>query len=143
MAQVQDSGTSLGLLVYPMVAHVALVTLLYFALTVVRAPAVWGVGANSDGSNPWAEFEPRISANLSNQFEWPLFFYAVCVLASLQGTSESPILLWLSWVFIAGRLIHSAVQIFTANIRLRGIVFTLNFLAVLGMWFYTVFQHNA
>lgn len=29
---------------------------------------------------------------------------------------------------------HSIVQIFTANVRLRGLVFTINFVAVLDLW---------
>jgi len=117
-----------------MAAHVALATVLYAALTIVRAPSAWGVGARPDGSNPWAEIEPRISANLKNQFEWPVLFYVACLLAiySNRGGGQSEI--WLAWLFVAGRLIHSGVQIFTSNIRLRGVVFTINFLAVLGLW---------
>ena len=56
-----------------MAAHVAITALLYLLLTVARAPKIWGIGQRSDGSNRWASIEPRISANLSNQFEWPLF----------------------------------------------------------------------
>jgi hypothetical protein len=40
----------------------------------------------------------------------------------------------LAWVFVIGRVLHSLVQIFTDNIRLRGLVFTINFVAVLAMW---------
>jgi hypothetical protein len=40
----------------------------------------------------------------------------------------------LAWVFVGGRLLHSYVQITTTNIRLRGLVFTVNFVAVLGLW---------
>lgn len=58
-----------NLLIYPMAAHVGLTALLYVALTVARAPSVWGLGRRPDGSNPWAAVEPRVSANLSNQFE--------------------------------------------------------------------------
>ncbi|WP_068830828.1 MAPEG family protein [Pseudomonas sp. BMS12] len=120
-------------LLLPMAAHVALATLLYALLTVARAPKIWGIGQRADGSNPWAAIEPRISANLSNQFEWPLFFYAACLLL-IQGQVQNPAALVLAWVFIGGRLIHSGVQIFTHNIRLRGLVFTINFLATLGLW---------
>ena len=35
---------------------------------------------------------------------------------------------------MAGRVMHSGVQVLTANVRLRGVVFTINFLAVLAMW---------
>ena len=60
-------------LILPMAAHVALAAFLYVLLTVARAPKIWGIGQRPDGSNPWAAVEARISANLSNQFEWPLF----------------------------------------------------------------------
>jgi hypothetical protein len=119
-------------LIPPMAAHVALAAFLYVLLTVARAPAVWGVGRRPDGSNPWAGAESRISANLSNQFEWPLFFHVAClILLQFQIGSAAPTL---AWIFVAGRVLHSAVQILTRDIRLRGIVFTMNFLAVLGLW---------
>ena len=120
------------LLLYPMFAHVLWVAFLYVLLTLVRAPAVWGFIQSKKES--WAEVEPRISANLSNQFEWPLLFYVVCVLLVSQGSVVEPAQVWLAWVFVAGRLFHSFVQILTNNIRLRGLVFTINFLAVLTMW---------
>ena len=119
-------------LIFPMAAHVALAAFLYVLLTLARAPAVWGVGRRADGGNPWADVEPRISANLSNQFEWPLFFHAACLI--LMQMPASRVAVALAWIFIAGRVLHSAVQILTTNIRFRGLVFTINFLAVLGLW---------
>lgn len=123
-------------LILPMAAHVALTALLYVLLTVARAPAVWGVGLRADGTNPWAAIEPRIGANLSNQFEWPLFFHAACLI--LQLTHVSSLAIALAWVFVGGRVLHSGVQILTRNVRLRGIVFTLNFLAALALWLLVV-----
>src|SRR5688500_15132152 len=119
-------------LIIPMVCHVGLAAFLYVILTLARAPAIWGIGRRSDGSNPWAQVEPRISANLSNQFEWPLLFYVACLLHIQFGTGDAPLVL--AWIFVAGRVVHSLVQILTRNVRLRGAVFTINFLAVLGLW---------
>lgn len=116
-----------------MAAHVALAAFLYALLTLARAPAVWSVGRRPDGSNPWARFEPRISANLSNQFEWPVVFHAGCVVLLIQHETGR-LAITLAWVFVAGRLLHSYVQITTTDIRLRGVVFTVNFVAVLGIW---------
>ena len=121
-------------LIYPMFFHVGWAALLYALLTVVRAPAVWGVGVRPDGSNPWASVEPRVSANLTNQFEWPLFFYIVCVLQIIAGGAIDTAQIWLAWIFIVGRVLHSLIHILTTNVRLRGLVFTVNFLAVLAMW---------
>jgi hypothetical protein len=123
-------------LIVPMTAHVGLAALLYVVLTIVRAPTIWGIGRGPDGGNPWAHIEPRVSANLSNQFEWPLFFYIACVLHMLSDTAATPLLL--AWTFVVGRVLHSLVQILTRNIRLRGLVFTINFVAVLGLWLHLV-----
>ncbi len=120
-----------------MLTHVLWVALLYVLLTVVRAPTVWGFIQSK--KEAWAEVEPRVSANLSNQFEWPLFFYVVCVLLVTQGSVVEPAQVWLAWVFVGGRLLHSFIQILTNNVRLRGLVFTINFLAVIAMWLFFVF----
>lgn len=119
-------------LILPMAAHVALAALLYALLTVARAPVVWRIGRAQDGTNPWADIEPRISANLSNQFEWPLFFHVACLLLLYVAPDSGAVAL--AWVFVGGRVLHSGVQILTRNVRLRGVVFTINFLAVLGLW---------
>ena len=116
-----------------MAAHVALTALLYVLLTVARAPKIWGIGQLSDGTNPWASIEPRISANLSNQFEWPLFFHVACMLL-LGNESSNAAAVGLAWLFIGGRIAHSLVQILSGNVRVRGLVFTINFLAVLALW---------
>lgn len=121
-------------LIFPLFTHVLLCTVLYAFLTVARAPAVWGVGQRKDGSNPFSNIQPKISANLSNQFEWPLFFYIAIVLLIATGEPIDSVQIYLAWVFVIGRVLHSIVQIFTDNIRLRGMVFTINFAAVLAMW---------
>jgi len=114
---------------------------LYALLTVARAPVVWGVGQNKDGSNPFSNIQPKISANLSNQFEWPIFFYIACVLLIAMDEPIDSVQIYLAWVFVIGRVLHSIVQIFTDNIRLRGMVFTINFVAVLTMWVLLVIEH--
>ena len=120
-------------LIAAMAAHVALTSLLYVLLTIARAPKIWGIGQRSDGSNPWADIEPRISANLSNQFEWPLLFYVACILLmQMQWLTDWTVAM--AWLFVIGRFLHSGIQIFTPNIRLRGLVFTINFIAVLALW---------
>ncbi|AMJ98360.1 hypothetical protein AVL55_09410 [Alteromonas macleodii] len=121
-------------LITPMFMHIFLCALLYVFLTLTHAPSVWGVGKNKDGSNPFADKQPKVSANLSNQFEWPLFFHVVCALLIALGEPISNSQVFLAWVFVIGRVLHSLVQIFTDNIRLRGLVFTINFVAVLAMW---------
>ncbi len=121
-------------LLTPVFLHIVWCALLYALLTVTRAPAVWGVGQSKNGSNPFHTIQPKISANLSNQFEWPIFFHIACVLLIAMDEPIDSMQVYLAWVFVIGRVLHSIVQIFTDNIRLRGMVFTINFIAALAMW---------
>lgn len=118
----------------PIIFYILWLASLYLFLTVIRAPSVWGVGLNEQGVNPFAEYERRVSANLSNQFEWPILFYIVSILLILRPDLYHVLHYWLAWLFVLGRVLHSIVQIFTKNIRLRGVIFIVNFLAVLCMW---------
>jgi hypothetical protein len=81
-----------------------------------------------------------VSANLSNQFEWPVFFYIACLALMMKELDSNIVFISLAWIFILGRVIHSSVQILTDNVRLRGLVFTINFLAVLAIWFVMVLK---
>lgn len=127
-----------------MAAHVFWSGMLYALLTAVRAPDIWRIGLREDGSNPLAKLEPKISANLKNQFEWPMFFHLACIVAIMQPQLEfSSFSLW-AWLFIIGRALHSVVHIFlfSANaVRVRGLVFILNFIAVCALWVGLVNQH--
>lgn len=121
-------------LLIPMFIHVIWAAILYALLTILRAPKVWGIALGKIGGHQIEAVEGRVSANLSNQFEWPIFFYVICVIIMLNPASYITLYTWLSWIFILGRFLHSGVQIITNHVRLRGLVFTINFLSVLGMW---------
>lgn len=121
-------------LLYAMFFHVCWVFFLYVLLTAVRAPAIWALDTKSGTLRKRASLEPRISANLSNQFEWPLLFYVCCILLIVSSEPIGSVQIVLAWIFVIGRVAHSLVQILTTNIRLRGTVFSLNFVAVLLMW---------
>ena len=119
----------------PVLAHMALVWMLYAWLTVARAHAVRNGTVRYDAFE-FAGHEPpgvaRITRNLANQFELPVLYYAA-VLALMQLQAATALDVWLGWVFVVGRILHTGVQTLTGNVMLRGQVFTLNALAVLGV----------
>lgn len=122
-------------LLLPLLAQIGWTFLLYVWLTAARMAAV------RRGEAGFATFEfglgeppavARITRNLGNQFELPAIFYAVVVLLiALKQTLLIDVLA--AWVFVAGRVVHTGVQTLTSNVRLRGMVFVINFtgLAVL------------
>jgi hypothetical protein len=119
-------------ILWPMLAHIGWVLMLYAWLTYARMRAV------RSGEIDYACFvlgrdEPhdvaRITRNLSNQFELPAIFYALVVLLVALGRVTTVDLI-AAWVFVAGRVVHTLVQTLSDNVPLRGQVFMINFLAV-------------
>jgi len=123
------------LLIWPMLAHIVLVFGLYAWLSVARTLAVRRgiIGYNAfefTGGEPPAI--ARITRNLSNQFELPVLFY-VSILLLMQFAAVTVWDFWAAWAFIAGRVLHTAVQTQSSDVWLRGLVFGINALAVFAL----------
>ena len=124
-----------ALILQPVIAQIGLIVALYVWLSLARLRAV------ARGEVVYDAFvlgrdEPRpiarITRNLTNQFELPvLVIGCVAMLVSLDDVRIADIVL--AWLFVAGRLVHAAVQTLTDDVRLRGRVFGVNFLAFLGI----------
>lgn len=120
------------LFLLPFLGHFALVAGLYIWLTWERQtalrkgeikPAAF-VNANAD-----PERSKRVARNLSNQFELPVFALFAAAVIYQSGRIEA-IDIAAAWLFLIGRLIHTGVQTLTTNVPLRGLVFLINFIAV-------------
>lgn len=123
-------------LLWPSVLHLGLTAFLYLWLTFER-----GLGVVR-GRQRYSDYilasgdtgrGARVAANLRNQFEAPPFFHMLILALVLAGTPLQGHLI-LAWVFVLGRGIHTLVQALFANVVLRGLVFSINFLALCGMW---------
>ncbi len=124
-----------AVILWPLMGHVGLVVVLYAWLTVARTRAV-KAGEVTYGVFEFGRDEPagiaRITRNLSNQFELPVLFYVgVILLIEFQATTIIDVAY--AWLFLVGRLIHSAVQTLTDDVPLRGRVFMINFIGVAGL----------
>ena len=81
----------------------------------------------------------RVASNLRNQFEAPPFFHMLILALVLSGDPVQG-QLWLAWVFVIGRVLHTGVQTLSDTVVLRGMVFSINFLALAGLWLSFFFQ---
>lgn len=122
-------------LLLPLFLHFGLVVGLYAALTWARLVAVRrGEAAKADFAR--ADGDPPVSAriqrNLANQFEVPVFGW-IAALLLIMTTQVNAWDVAAAWVFLLGRLTHTAVQCGGDNVALRGQVFTINFLGLLWL----------
>ena len=75
----------------------------------------------------------KTTRQIGNLFEVPVLFYVAGVLyLSLDISSTLPVTL--AWVFVAARVIHSAIHLSYNNVLHRVVAFGIGNLAVLGMW---------
>ena len=119
----------------PLCLHFGLIVLLYAVLTWARLVVVRrGEARTADFAR--ADGDPRLSAriqrNLANQFEAPVFAWIGALILILTG-HVTGLDVAAAWLFLAGRLIHTAVQCTGDNVGLRGKVFVINFAGVLWL----------
>ena len=122
-------------MLWPVLGHFAWVMMLYVWLTVARYQAVRSGRVNYPSFEFGREEPPdvaRITRNLANQFEAPILFYATILLLMQFGAVR-----WwdvaFAWLFLAGRVVHTAVQTLTSDVPLRGRVFMINFIGIVGL----------
>ncbi len=74
------------------------------------------------------------AANFANQFETPVVFFAIIMLAMEVGAS-SYVMAGLAWAFVATRVVHTVIHLGRNDVRLRSAVFAVGVLVLVLMWF--------
>jgi hypothetical protein len=81
----------------------------------------------------WPTKAMQVANCFSNQFEIPVLFYVVTILALITRQAD----LWfvlLSWLFVISRYIHAVIHTTTNRVSRRGIVYGFGVLVVLALW---------
>jgi len=81
----------------------------------------------------WSKPALQVQYSFSNQFELPVLFYVLTILAYV--THHAGILfVVLAWVFVIFRLFQAYVHVTNNKVRLRGLFFGISALALAIMW---------
>lgn len=81
----------------------------------------------------WPKRATQFAYAFSNQFELPVLFYVLTVLALI--TRHADIVYWvLAWVFVVFRILQAYVHVTGNNVRLRGGFFGIGALVLVVMW---------
>ena len=123
-------------LIVPLLVQIALTLVLICLVGVSRIGALrrrevslTAVAASNDA---WPEPVRLISNNYANQFETPVLFY-VLVLLALHLGATGPGLVVTAWVFVASRLVHTLTHLNGNNVRRRFNAFAVGALALLAL----------
>jgi hypothetical protein len=81
----------------------------------------------------WSKPALQAQYSFSNQFELPVLFYVLTILAYVTHHAGT-LFVVLAWVFVIFRLLQAYVHVTNNKVRLRGIFFGISALALAIMW---------
>jgi hypothetical protein len=81
----------------------------------------------------WSKPTLQVQYSFSNQFELPVLFYVLTILAYVTHHAGT-LFVVLAWVFVIFRLLQAYVHVTNNKVRLRGIFFIISALALVIMW---------
>jgi hypothetical protein len=81
----------------------------------------------------WSGRSLQVGYSYSNQFELPVLFYVLTILAYFTHHAGI-VFVVLAWVFVIFRLLQAYVHVTNNKIRIRGAMFGISALALALMW---------
>ena len=121
---------------WPIIAHVALVYLLYMLLGYRRRQLVQAGKVRRSNYRENRDEPPEglvVKNCLANQFELPVLFYACCVLLYMTE-ADNLVAVALAWIFVALRYLHAFVHVTSNDLRYRSPLFAAGYVALGAMW---------
>ncbi|WP_252094053.1 MAPEG family protein [Rhizobium skierniewicense] len=121
---------------WPMIAHAFLVFGLYVLLFIRRRKYTFISKEDFKrfrDTGEEAQQSRLVNKNIANQFEMPMLFHAACLLLYITD-ADNIATIFLAWIFVAGRYVHSYVHVTSNRLRYRGPAFVVSFAALVLMW---------
>ena len=87
----------------------------------------------------WSKPALQVQYSFSNQFELPVLFYVLTILAYVTQHAGT-LFVVLAWVFVIFRLLQAYVHVTINKVRFRGIFLGISALALAIMWIVFIIQ---
>jgi len=124
-------------LIYPTLALIFWIFVVGVILAVRRKNAFASGAVRPDEVSVSTERYPvparLAAANFTNQFESPVIFFAVVMVAMETGATGYAMAL-LAWLYVATRVVHTLIHIGPNKLPLRGAVYGIGVIALFCMW---------
>ena len=91
------------------------------------------------GQSAWPTRAQQISNNYASQFQIPVLFYVVVILALFTRTADL-IFVVLSWLFVLARIAHTYVHATSNHVPTRFNVFAVGVFVLIAMWVWFAFK---
>jgi hypothetical protein len=85
------------------------------------------------GQTAWPERPTQIANAFHNQFQLPVLFYVLVILAIITRKADT-LFVVMSWMFVVARLGHAAIHVTSNDVRRRFMAFLVGAIILLIMW---------
>jgi hypothetical protein len=123
------------LLALALLAQVLVTILVLFQLGARRYDAYKGRRARGNlllDSSGWPDDVRKVQNNFANQFETPVLFYALALLALVIKAASLPFAV-LAWIYVATRVVHNRIHTGRNTLPLRGGSFLVGVAVLIAM----------
>ena len=84
-------------------------------------------------SSNWPPEVKKLGNNFDNQFDVPIMWYALSALILITAELDMAFV-FLSWIFVISRVVHSWIHTGSNYVRYRMYAFLTGFVALVAMW---------
>ena len=81
----------------------------------------------------WPDYARQPANSLVNQFQIPVLFYVVVILAMFTRKADI-LFVVLEWIFVLSRIVHAWIHVTSNHVPYRAAAFSIGALVVLVMW---------
>jgi hypothetical protein len=121
----------------PVFVQVALTFALLFWMAELRRRALMRSETPPEsialGQKGWPVQTQKVSNAFQNQFELPVLFYVLVILALFTRKADLAFVV-LSWVFVVTRCVHAAIHTGPNIVLRRGLAYGAGGIVLVGMW---------
>lgn len=123
-------------ILYPVLAQIVLTLAVALLMGMTRWTALGKREVTPEqialDSSRWPAHSRQFANCYGNQFELPVLFYVLCLIAQITRTADI-IFIVLAWVFVASRVAHAYIHTTSNVVRLRGAAFGIGYIVVVIM----------
>lgn len=128
---------TLPMILAPLFVEVILTFILIFWLATLRAPAFSRGTVRAEDVDlrqpNWPRQTMQVSYSFSNQFELPVLFYVLTILAIITKHADV-LFVVLAWIFVLSRVAHATIHVTSNNLKQRGPFFGVGCFVLAIMW---------
>jgi hypothetical protein len=128
---------SIATILLPVFVQVALTFVLIFTLGTSRMAVLKrGEVRIPDialGQRNWPARQQQISNCYDNQFQLPVLFYVLTILAIVTRHADY-LFVVLAWIFVVSRLVHAYIHCTSNYVRYRFLSFAIGLIVLIAMW---------